>query len=344
MVEEAKKTDTSTKTQLSLAAALFFAPLVHYILCSSQRNISESDTTFISGYIKLWYLNLILWILTILTGSIQYFFIVSRSHTLYIVCIAILITLLMISMVCILADISLLPWRTFWWTAQPITGNKKDIILKFLPLYNIYLRYDAHAFTTPNRRIKESLLWWTALALVSMTWIVWLTTLLILCIILRVAALMLDIDFLPLGVKNKLNMVFTKNPEELRWYVVWSLLYVFHGIQALIMRTPAPSFRSDIVYAKDLYSGIVDIHAPHHLIVREYIVGSILLIIWIFTLPFIPTLWTYYVWGVLILSRYILMATIRKHLPHLPVAREIVAFISRIISHFTHHSLTSNEK
>lgn len=344
MVEEAKRIDTNTKTQLSLAAALFFAPLVQYILGKSKRNISESDILFISGYIKLGYLHLFLWVITIIASTLQYFLVVSRTHTIYIASIALLITLLMMSIVCILADISILHGNTFLGSHQPLSGNKKDIILKFLPLYNIYLRYDAHAFTTPNWWIKESLLWRWLLALVSMTWIVWLTTLILLCIILRVAALMSDIDFFPLSLKNKLNLLFTKNPEELRWYLLWILLYGYHLLTSLCVHTlPFPHFGTDIMTAKNLYSSIVDIHASHHLIIREYFVGIVLIVAWILTLPFTPPLWTYYVWGTLILARYILMVSVRKHLPHLPLAREIVASISWIIWRFTHNTSTSHE-
>lgn len=344
MVEEAKKTDTNTKTQLSLAAALFFAPLVHYILRRTKRNLSESDTLFVSSYIKLGYLHLFLWIITILASTLQYFLIVSWVHTLYIASIALLITLLMMSIVCILADISILHGNTFFGSHQPLSGNKKDIILKFLPIYNVYLRYDAHNFASPNRWIKESLLWRGALALVSMTWIVWLTTIILLCIILRVAALMSDIDFFPLSLKRIFNNLFTKNPEEIRWYLLWSLLYGYHFLTAFITRTSlSPNFRTDIITAKDLYSSIIDIHASHHLIIREYLIGSVLIVIWLFIIPFTPPLWTYYVWGVLILARYILMVSIRKHLPHLPLAREIVAGISWIIWHFIHPTSSSHE-
>jgi putative cell wall-binding protein len=47
MVEETKKTDSNTKTQLSLAAALFFSPLVQYMLKTNNRDISEQEKKFI---------------------------------------------------------------------------------------------------------------------------------------------------------------------------------------------------------------------------------------------------------------------------------------------------------
>ena len=47
MVEETKVVDTNTKTQLSLAAALFFSPLVQNILKKNTRDISDKDRDFI---------------------------------------------------------------------------------------------------------------------------------------------------------------------------------------------------------------------------------------------------------------------------------------------------------
>ena len=47
MVEEVKPADTNTKTQLSLAAALFFSPLVQNMLKNDTRDISEKDRNFI---------------------------------------------------------------------------------------------------------------------------------------------------------------------------------------------------------------------------------------------------------------------------------------------------------
>jgi len=47
MVEEVKTVDTNTKTQLSLASALFFSPLVQYMLKNNRRDISDQDKAFI---------------------------------------------------------------------------------------------------------------------------------------------------------------------------------------------------------------------------------------------------------------------------------------------------------
>ena len=58
-MEEMKVVDNNTKTQLSLAAALFFSPLVQYILRKDTRDINDTDRDFIHGYIKFGYITLL---------------------------------------------------------------------------------------------------------------------------------------------------------------------------------------------------------------------------------------------------------------------------------------------
>jgi len=47
MVEENKTRDTNIKTQLSLAAALFFSPLVQHTLKNNTWDITDKDKDFI---------------------------------------------------------------------------------------------------------------------------------------------------------------------------------------------------------------------------------------------------------------------------------------------------------
>jgi hypothetical protein len=51
-MEEMKAVDTNTKTQLSLAAALFFSPLVQNMLNKNTWDLTDKDKEFIRGYIK----------------------------------------------------------------------------------------------------------------------------------------------------------------------------------------------------------------------------------------------------------------------------------------------------
>ncbi len=108
MAEELKTVDTNTKTQLSLAAALFFSPLVQNMLKKDTRDITDQDKDFIRGYIKYGYITLLFGIITIAAGVLNYLFALNVLNIVYTVSLFILIFLLIISIVSILSDISLL--------------------------------------------------------------------------------------------------------------------------------------------------------------------------------------------------------------------------------------------
>ncbi|MEI7558861.1 MAG: hypothetical protein WCJ45_09105 [bacterium] len=95
-----------------------------------------------------------------------------------------------------------------------VEGNRKDILLKYLPAYDIYLRYASHSFEKPNRWIKESIILWTLFGIVCLSGNIFLSSTLLILIIVRIASLMSDIDFLSIPIKQQLNKIFVKNPEE----------------------------------------------------------------------------------------------------------------------------------
>lgn len=329
-MEETKVTDTNTKTQLSLAAALFFSPLVQNILNKSTRDITDKDREFIRWYIKLGYITLLLGVITIATWVLTYLFPVQLLSIIYTISIFVLIFLLIISIVSILSDISLVKWWTYVAQTYRIEGNKKDIILKYLPIYNIYLRYTAHSFDTPNWRIKESILLRTIFLVSSMLGSVFISSTILILIIIRVAALMSDIDFLPTPVKQRCNMLFFKNPEEIVWYITWSLVYLTKSFVHLFKTMQPYHVLMEITKEKEAYGRIIDIQ-DNMSIRLEYILWIILTAWLIYIIQPDSTVRTYYAWLWLLVLRYVLMAIQLKHLPHLPIAREILLLGHMII-------------
>ncbi|MEI6119298.1 MAG: hypothetical protein WCP92_09210 [bacterium] len=85
-----------------------------------------------------------------------------------------------------------------------------------MPLYNIYIWYKIHIFDKPNWRVKESLILWTVFLILSFLGNVLISSSALLLIIFRISALMSDIDFINIPVKQRLNKLFFKNPEEIR--------------------------------------------------------------------------------------------------------------------------------
>jgi len=53
MDKERQQQDSQTKIQLSLAALMFFSPLVQNVLKKPNMELGENDKTFIKGYIRL---------------------------------------------------------------------------------------------------------------------------------------------------------------------------------------------------------------------------------------------------------------------------------------------------
>lgn len=333
-MEQNRTVDTNTKTQLSLAAALFFSPLVSGMLKRNTRDITDKDRDFIRWYIKFGYISILFGIITIAAGVMNYLFALKILSVTYTVSIFILIFLLVISIVSILSDISLLRWGDHGVETYTIEWNKKDIIFKYLPIYNIYLRYKSHSFEKPNRRIKESVILRTLFMLVSMSGSVTASVIVLIVIILRIAALMSDIDFLNAQTKQQLNKLFFKNPEEIRAYVTGFIVYIAKSFAHVFAKIQPYTLESEIAKEKEAYDHIIDIPGNAS-IITEYILW-ILLTVWlvyIATPDF--TVRTYYAWLGLLVLRYLVMAVQLKHLPHLPIAREILLLVRGILSFFT---------
>lgn len=341
MVEETKAHDTNTKTQLSLAAALFFSPLVQNMLNKNTWDITDKDRDFIRWYIKLWYITLLFWIITIATGVMNYLFAINILSIIYTISIVILVFLLVISIVSILSDISLIKWGDYTLQTHTIEGNRKDILLKYIPLYNIYLWYASHSFDTPNWRIKESILLWMVFLLVSMLGNVFLSSVILILIIFRIAALMSDIDFLTTWIKKTLNWLFSKNPEEVLWYATWFLIYLIKSLVHSFVQLQPYTLEAEIQKEKEVYSRIIYVQSNSSIII-EYIVWVILIVWCIFIIKPDFSIRTYYAAFWLLICRYLIMILQLKHLPHLPIAREVFLLGHQIIIRLKKKSFIHN--
>jgi hypothetical protein len=129
-----------------------------------------------------------------------------------------------------------------------------------------------------------------------------------------------------------LNTLFTKNPEELWGYVTWCIRYVATLFPTLWTRKATPLNLSAVIeQEKQAYSRIIDIDTP---LIWEYSIWLVGCISIAYFLSIDMTIWTYTLGFGLLLARYILMALQWKHLPHLPLAREVVLLCQRIWTRF----------
>lgn len=143
--------------------------------------------------------------------------------------------------------------------------------MTYLPIYNLYLRYQSHSFERPNRRIKESILWRMLFTILCIFGNSTINSILLIVIILRVASLILDIDIVPLHIKRRLNTLFLKNPEELRGYITGFLVYLGKSFVHLFTTMTPYTLDQEIAKEKESYSRIVIIQ-NNGIIVIEYLI------------------------------------------------------------------------
>lgn len=303
---------STTKIQLSLSSIMFFSPFIKNIIHNKAFVLSADDNEFIAWYITLWYINITLLALSILSAIGMYALDLPFLNILYYVLLIILLLLLVWESVAILLEKPLLHSKHgFWYTS--IALNKTQILLSYLPLYNIYLRYHIHDFQHIYRWPKESIFLWIIFIFTSLVFQTpVISTVIFILIIARVASLFGWIDVLPDRAKNKLNTLFTKNPEELWWYVTWTIRSIFHKETV-----------TDAIKQQQLqYSLLLPLTTPSLII--NYCLWLVIFLGAIYLWIQLSSPVLYYIALGLILWRYLLMYIKWRHVPYLPVCKEII--------------------
>ena len=311
---ESNKNDSK---QLWLAAVMFFNIMVRNFLKENEAEFSQEDKKFILSYIQYGYLSIISWCITVILVVLYYIYPITLLYWIH--TFSIIVTLAII----IIGSIGVLSWSILYHKEgiqYGAIGEEKDkIILYFLPFYNIFTRYNTHQFSEPNPWLKESLLRWTLWVAIgigqSQILLVFWTVL----ILIRVITIAAGIDILQNKIKNIVQQSFTVNPEELRSYVIATIDFILQKVQQKIIQ---PSRRELLIAYQKTYSHL---HPIDNTIIIQYSIWSILILAWIFSIYqnqnnilYIPVL--------IIIGRYVIMYKKRKHLPPLPLAREIHLF------------------
>ncbi len=319
-----RKTDIN-KTELSLSAIMFFSPLIQNML-KKNKSISLENQKFISGFIKLWYFNIWLLIITIILQIIFYTTKLDITQTIS----TIITIILAISLV--LGSIYAISWKAIIKSSQnesnsdskskannnhndkiiihEKTNNKLEILINYIPLYNIYLRYKDHKFDNPDIILKESILLWSLFSIILIAVQNQTINLIIIIIIwIRIISLINDVDF-GSKIKQYINDSFKKNPEELRWCISGTIITIFNK----------NNISQNITTQKNNYELLFK--SKNKQIILEYIILFALITWWLYI--WYTTSNTMLIFALLfIVSRYLIMLIKRNHLPHIPVAREI---------------------
>ena len=221
---ETKKTNSiNKKNEFAFCAVMFFAPLIKNNL-KTNSYLSDEDKSFISWFIKLWYLNILL-----LTTSI--IFRILQIKTNNIILQKISMWFLILLSICLCTETILVALnKNININQQKEISNKdqQDILLSFIPLYNIYTWYNHHQFEWDNSLIKSNILLRILFTLSSIfTPNTHINIIILTLIIFKITCILSWINF-PKKRNEYMNNIFKKNPEEIRWYLTWLIKALFN--------------------------------------------------------------------------------------------------------------------
>jgi hypothetical protein len=306
----------NNKIELSLSAIMFFSPLIQNIIKKDNKIINQ-DKTFIKSFIKLGYFNIFLLVITIWLQIWFYLTNLPAFDIASLIFISILTISLVIWSIYAISDTTIPLLNNGLQKIEETKksnniNNKFNYLINYIPFYNIYLRYKNHNFDTPDLILKESISRWSLFAIIFILFQNQTINRIFISILwIRIISLMNNIDVWK-TTKQKLNKLFTKNPEELRWYIGWFITHIFSRSKI--------SLQDHINIKKEKYQLLFKLNNKQ--IALEYIILSSLSIFSIYqwyTLDNYPLI----IATLFIVTRYIIMIVKRNHLPHLPILREI---------------------
>jgi nitrogen fixation-related uncharacterized protein len=268
-------------------------------------------------------------ILSVVSGLTSYFYDYLIIDWIYKIDTLILMWLMIVSILWVIVEKNILWWETKFFQYKEITNDKTDILFGFLPIYNIFMRYKIHTFDSPYWRAKESILWRLLFILVSLIIknVVFSSFILVL-IIIRIASLMSGIDIISDEIKKKINNVFYKNPEEIRWYVSGSIIFVIEKftLHSALDKETKLDLNDSIKQEKKKYQILSTFQIDNKLYIQYWLLVLILLM-WIYTWISAMNQWIYIIPSLMIWLRYIVMYWKWKHLPNLPLLKEFTDLI-----------------
>lgn len=320
------KASKSNRIQLSLSAVMFFSPFIQNIVGNANLELVKEDLSFVKWYIKLGYFNIILLIISIAFGTMSYFYDYLMVVWIYKIAVFILIGLLVMWILWIVTDINILWWEKKFFQYKEITNDKTNILFWFFPIYNIFMWYKVHTFDSPYRRAKESILRWLLFVLVALiTKSAWISSLILVLIIIRIVSLLSGIDLISDEIKKKVNKVFYKNPEEIRWYVSGWISFVIKklALHSSLDNETQLNLDECIKDEKKKYEGLYTFQIENKLYIQY---GILTLFLWMQIYVWIldSNQWIYIIPGVMIWLRYAVMYRKWKHLPNLPLLKEFI--------------------
>ena len=311
-----EETNANESKQLALAAVMFFGLLVKNFVQNNKNEFSETELQYIESYIHYGYITMISGIFTIICIVLYYIYPTMIFYRLHTIAIAVSIILLTIGTIGALSESIIIHNSKIVYTKTNIDAS--SVIMYYMPIYNIFLRYKEHNFITPNIYLKESIVVRSLRSILGL--ITQSQSLLIICfliILARIVSVASGIDISNKKYKQSIHAIFQVNPEEWRAYIVGSIEYYIQQIQHKIQQL---SRKECIQKHKKIYRSLEEISISVWI---QYAIWIVLLIRWWIHIPQTLYTWIVYVPALYVIWRYIIMYYKRKHLPSLPLAREI---------------------
>jgi hypothetical protein len=137
-----------------------------------------------------------------------------------------------------------------------------------------------------------------------------------------------NINIVSKKISEFISSLFYKNPEEIWWYIWWSIVFVLHGNYNL------PYWKLLVENTKKEYQYLYDIK-KFGSIQRQYwllLVGIVLILLQV---DLWNISWLAVISIILILIRYWIMIFVWWRSPAIPLMREIVMLLNTIIKPFT---------
>jgi len=330
MDKETNKTNNqSLKIQLSLASLMFFSPFIIHLLKNDNFELDKNEHNFIEWYISLWWINIFLLILALASWLVSYYYNIVFLNIAYQIIVWILITILAIWSIWAITEINIISKSRV--TKYSLNGynntNKIQLLLSYIPIYNIYLRYKKHNFENPDLLIKESIIMWTFFGITCLIPIQFFAIIVWIIIITRIVSLIWDINIVPETISDFISSLFYKNIEEV-WSYIWAvILFILHW------NYNRPYLKLLIEDTKKEYQYLYDIK-KFSAIQWQYILMIISIIIVLRQIDLWNISWLIILTILLAFWRYGIMIYIWWRSPAIPIAREITSLFSIILKPF----------
>lgn len=328
--EGIKKNNQSLKIQLSIASLMFFYPFIKQLLKTNSFELEKDELDFVESYIYLWKISIILLIITLVSWLSAHFYTSNILITIYQTITILLIILLFVWCVWAITETKIINKSLVGkqWNVDYKNDNKLESILSYIPGYSIYLWYNKHNFDKPDLFLKESMLLWILFGVSCFFPAPIITIFILIAIIIRIVTLLWNINIIPLSISEIISWLFYKNPEEIRAYVWWSVVFIFHGNYNI------PYWKLIIEEQKKEYQYLYDIK-KFWTIQWQYWLLMISIIIVLRQVDLWNIWWLSIFAILLLLARYWTMLFVWWRSPDIPIMREIVGLANVIIKPFT---------